>query len=163
MFGTLRTGLANEFRDIVPAGKNITFSLGSIDIRHHILRHPNFKLSDMLNDYVRQADAISDETGAIISFAAPVPVEYEERKLPKTGYYKGVPFTGTRQQRFDLTIEFIERLKEISKGRVIMPPEEWYYMDPKQYAETHMEMGGSVHIAPIYYRNKNWNETKSLY
>ena len=37
-----------------------------------------------------------------------------------------------------------------------MPPEDWYTMDEKQYAEAYMELGSSFHIAPPFYRKNNW-------
>ena len=157
LYGTLKRGLITEFRGLKPFG-NITFCYGSIDVRHHLLRHQNFNLDDMLDEYVRQAVMIQKEHKCSISFITPVPVEYEERRLPKTGYYKGTPFFGTRQQRLDLTYQIIEGLNK-RKVNVIMPPEEWYKMDGEKYATTYMENSSSVHISPQYYRRKDWGTT----
>jgi hypothetical protein len=157
LYGTLKRGLITEFRGLKPFG-NITFCYGSIDVRHHLLRHTNFNLDDMLDEYVRQAVMIQKEHDCYISFTAPVPVEYEERRLPKTGYYKGTPFFGTRQQRLDLTYQIIEGLNK-RKVNVVMPPEEWYKMDGEKYATTYMENSSSVHISPQYYRRKDWGTT----
>lgn len=156
LFSTLKRGLNTEFRGIKPFGK-VTFCYGSIDIRHHILRHADFNLDEMLDDYVSQALAIGKEHNCEIEFSAPVPVEYEGRRLPKTGYFKGTPFFGSRQERLDVTMKFINGLKK--RGvTVIMPPEEWYKMDPEKYAKDHMENGSSVHIAPAFRRRMNWGE-----
>jgi hypothetical protein len=86
-----------------------------------------------------------------VEVAAPVPVEYEGRKLPKTGYYNNTPFCGTQCQRSGWTNHFMD---EIGKHGIdlVQPPFSWYDMDPELYAERFMEMGGSVHIAPKYYR-----------
>jgi hypothetical protein len=157
LYGTLKRGLITEFRGLKPFG-NITFCYGSIDVRHHLLRHQNFNLDDMLDEYVRQAVTIQKEHGCGISFTTPVPVEYEERRLPKTGYYKGTPFFGTRQQRLDLTYQIIEGLNK-RKVNVVMPPEDWYKMDGEKYATTYMENSSSVHISPQYYRRKDWGTT----
>jgi hypothetical protein len=157
LYGTLKRGLITEFRGLNPFGA-VTFCYGSIDVRHHILRHTNFNLDDMLDEYVRQAVMIQKEYECDISFTAPVPVEYEERRLPKTGYFKGTPFFGTRQQRLDLTYQIIEGLNK-RKVNVIMPPEEWYKMDGEKYATTYMENSSSVHISPQYYRRKDWGTT----
>ena len=43
-----------------------------------------------------------------------------------------------------------------AKGKVIMPPTEWYTMDPEKYANTYMEHGSSFHVAPPYYRRNDW-------
>jgi len=157
LFGTLKRGLINEFRGLTPFNK-VTFCYGSIDIRHHILRHTDFNLDEMLDEYVKQAQAIGKEYNCDVEFTAPVPVEYEERRLPKTGYFKGTPFFGSREDRFNLTMRFIEGLKD-RNVKVIMPPYNWYTMNPEKYAKVHMENGSSVHISPIYYRRKNWGIT----
>jgi hypothetical protein len=157
LYGTLKRGLITEFRGLKPFGK-ITFCYGSIDVRHHILRHTNFNLDDMLDEYVRQAVMIQREHECEISFTTPVPVEYEARRLPKTGYFKGTPFFGTRQERLDLTYQIIDGLNK-RKVDVIMPPSEWYKMDGEKYATTYMENSSSVHISPQYYRRKDWGTT----
>jgi hypothetical protein len=157
LYGTLKRGLITEFRGLKPFG-NVTFCYGSIDVRHHILRHENFNLDDMLDEYVRQAVMIQKEHKCDISFTTPVPVEYEERRLPKTGYFKGTPFFGSRLARLGLTYRIIEGLNK-RKVNVIMPPEEWYKMDGEKYAKTYMENSSSVHISPQYYRRNDWGQT----
>jgi hypothetical protein len=154
LYGTLKRGLINEFRGLKPFG-NITFCYGSIDVRHHLLRHQNLNLNEILDEYVKQAFAIQQENKCDISFAAPVPVEYEARRLPKTGYFKGTPFFGSRQERLDITYRIIEGLNK-RKVNVIQPPAEWYKMDGEEYAKTYMENSSSVHISPQYYRRNNW-------
>lgn len=157
LYGTLKRGLITEFRGLKPFG-NVTFCYGSIDVRHHILRHTNFNLDDMLDEYVRQAVMIQRQHDCDISFTVPVPVEYEERRLPKTGYFKGTAFFGSRQDRLDLTYRIIEGLNK-RKVNVVMPPEEWYKMDGEKYAKTYMENSSSVHISPQYYRRNDWGQT----
>jgi hypothetical protein len=156
LFGTLRRGLITEFRGLRPFGE-VTFSYGSIDIRHHLLRHED-KLEDLLDEYVKQGRAIASEYECSVSYTAPVPVEYEDRRLPKTGYFKGTPFYGARKDRLDLTYRFIEGLNK-RKVNVIQPPEEWYKMDGEKYAKTYMENSSSVHISPQYYRRNDWGQT----
>lgn len=156
LFGMLKRGLESEFRGMVIPKQPITCSYGSIDIRHHILRHADFNLTDMLKEYVKQGRALEDKYGCDVFYAAPVPVEFEDRRLPKTGYFKGTPFFGSRADRLDLTLRFIEQLKELSGDKVVGPPDFWYEMDGKKYAEAYMENGSSVHIAPPYYRRNGW-------
>jgi hypothetical protein len=150
--------LITEFRNTRPFGK-ITFSYGSIDIRHHILRHKDFNLEDMLVEYVKQGRAIESEYECDVWYSIPVPIEYEERRLPKTGYFKGTPFFGSRQDRLMLTYQWMERLNKISGNKTIMPPIEWYKMDGEKYAKTYMENSSSVHISPQYYRRNDWGQT----
>jgi hypothetical protein len=160
LYGTLRTGLKNELRGMPPKGF-VTFSLGSIDIRHHLMRHigkHEFGVRDLIKEYVKQGREIEDEFGVDVWYAAPVPVEHEGRKLPKTGYYKGTPFFGSRDARLGLTMHFIELLNKYSDDKVIMPPKAWYNMDGEEYAKRFMEANSSVHISPEYYRRYNWGE-----
>ena len=164
LFGTLKNGLKNEFRGMTPKGQ-ITFSLGSIDIRHHIMRHiseDGYSIRGMIKEYVKQGQELEKEYGVDVWYSAPVPVEYEDRKLPKSGYYKGTPFFGSRDARLGLTIQFIELLNKYSGNKVVMPPEEWYSMDGEKYAKTYMEANSSVHISPEYYRRYNWGIQESL-
>ena len=156
LFGTLRRGLISEFRGMKPFGE-VTFSYGSIDIRHHLLRHED-KLDELLDEYVKQGNAIAAEHDCNVSFTAPVPVEYEGRRLPKTGYFKGTPFFGSRQDRLDLTYRFIDGLNK-RRVNVVQPPKEWYTMDGEKYANTYMENSSSVHISPQYYRRNDWGQT----
>lgn len=155
LFSVLKSGLESELHGVNVSNKTVLFQFGSIDIRHHILRN-NTNISSMVEDYVKQGKVIADKHNCNVQFCAPVPVEYEGRKLPKTGYYKGTPFFGTRQERYDATMEFIGALDKFSNGNIVTVPYEWYTMDPEEYANTYMEMGGSVHIAPIFYRSQNW-------
>lgn len=149
LYGALKEGLVNMFRGMDIKG-SITLSFGSIDIRHHLLRH-DINLKEFIGEYVKQGLALSDD----VSFSCPVPVEWEGRRIPKTGYYKKTPFFGSWEERRNLTDNFIEELYN-HKVNVLQPPEFWYTMDPKKYAETFMEFGGSFHIAPPNYRRNEW-------
>lgn len=158
LFGALREGIHNMFRGLTPKGE-ITLSFGSIDIRHHILRKgDDYDLGALIQRYVDQGKAIEDQYGCSVSYAAPVPVEFEGRKIPKTGFYKKTPFFGSMEQRQKLTSDFINKLETTSGGKVVVPPQEWYTMDPQQYAEAYMELGSSFHIAPPFYRKNNWGQ-----
>lgn len=157
LHGALKAGLRTLFRDVPPAGR-ITLCLGSIDIRHHVLRHDSFVLAENIREYVKQGSELQQD-GCDVYYAAPVPVEFEERRIPKTGFYKKTPFFGSLQQRADLTNRFIDELNKQSGNKVIMPPSEWYTMDPEKYAKTFMEHGSSVHIAPPFYRRNDWGVT----
>ena len=155
LYGALKTGLSNMFRGQTPNG-NITLSFGSIDIRHHILRN-NTDIPNLIREYIKQGSGLEHKYHCTVSYAAPVPVEYEGRKLPKTGYYKGTSFFGSAKDRARATAEFMYHLKD-QGAHVIMPPSDWYLMDGEDYAKTHMEVGGSVHIAPPFYRRNDWGQ-----
>ena len=154
LFGSLKRGLKQLMRDTETKGQ-VTFSLGSVDIRHHLLRHENIGLEEMINEYVKQGDAICKNA----LYAAPVPVEFEGRRISQTGFYDKTAFYGSLEERKHLTNQFIDILNKASNGRVIMPPQNWYTMDPEKYSKTYMELGSSFHIAPPFYRCNDWGET----
>ncbi len=133
--------------------QHVNFSFGSIDIRHHILRH-GIDVEDLVKRYIEQGDKLGD-----VTYSLPVPVEFEDRRIPKSGFYKGKPFYGSLSERKEITEKFIGYLIKYSGGRTINPPEEWYTMDPEMYAKTYMEQGSSFHIAPPFYRRHNWGVT----
>jgi len=149
LFGSLRKGLREE---LGRREERLTLCLGSIDIRHHILRHNDFDLKETIKEYIKQGNELSDD----VWYAAPVPVEFEGRRIPKSGFYKKTPFYGSWKCRWNLTNKFINILHDESKGKVVLPPKEWYTMDPEKYAKTYMEHGSSFHIAPPYYRRNDW-------
>jgi len=155
LHGALKAGLRSLFRSVEPFGK-ITLCLGSIDIRHHILRHDDFVLENLIKEYITQAKAIESVHNCDIYYTAPVPVEFEGRRIPKSGFYKKEPFYGSWKERYDLTNRFIDELNKQSGNKVIMPPREWYTMNPELYAKNYMEHGSSFHIAPPHYRRNSW-------
>lgn len=159
LHGALKSGIKTLFRGVTPAGR-ITLSLGSIDIRHHILRHADLDLKSFISEYVNQGKELESEFGCDVHYAAPVPVEFEARRIPKSGFYKKTPFFGSWQERHDLTNRFIDELNKQSGNKVIMPPSGWYTMDSEKYAKTFMEHGSSFHIAPPFYRRNNWGVTE---
>jgi hypothetical protein len=158
LHGALKTGLRSLFRGESPFGR-VTLCLGSIDIRHHILRHSDFVLENLIREYVAQGYALEMSYNCEVSYAAPVPVEFEGRRIPKSGFYKKEPFFGSQQERSDLTKRFIDELNTQSGNKVIMPPADWYTMNPELYAKTYMEHGSSFHIAPPFYRRNDWGVT----
>lgn len=152
LHGALKDGLESLMRGVDAKNDPVTFCLGSIDIRHHLCRHET-SLQEMIEEYVDQAFKITREP----FFAKPVPVEFEGRRIPQSGFYKGTPFCGSRKERHELTGNFITLITDlVSPERMIGPPVDWYRMDPEKYAKTHMELSSSFHIAPSYYRTENW-------
>jgi hypothetical protein len=132
----------------------ITIVHGSIDVRHHLARRPDpiqegIKLITSLVAYTKK---IQDVLGIPVELGCPVPVEHEQRKVPKTGYYKKTPFFGALQVRQDITKAMIDCLHK-NHDLVVMPPNTWYNMNPEIYAKEIMELGGSVHISPMHYRS----------
>lgn len=162
LYGALKNkSIQTQLDALGYAPERVTLVYGSIDIRHHIGRQsdPIRAVYDLAEDYAKCVRQIQSDYLCEVEVAAPVPVEHEGRKLPKTGYYNGTPFCGSREDRLRWTEIFVAALRDVHKLKVIQPPSAWYYMDPEEYAGTYMEMGGSVHIAPIHYRRySDWNK-----
>lgn len=139
LFGALRDNKIPHDVDLIV--------LGSVDIRHHIHRQEN-----PMESIVELASALS-EFAFDIAVGIPVPIEKEDRKIPKTGFYKGEPFSGSRSERLAYTMAF-KQIMEANRIAYVMPPNEWYECDNFDY----MELASSVHIAPTHYRRKGgWN------
>ena len=151
LFGALRKGFDTNLGSF----GRLTLSHGSIDIRHHLLRHDSSNLRETIREYVTKGNELGDD----VWYAAPVPVEFEGRRIPKSGFYKKTPFYGSWKERWDLTNKFIAILYDETKGKLVMPPKEWYTMDPEKYAKTYMEHGSSFHIAPPFYKRNDWGVT----
>lgn len=136
--------------------KSMTIVAGSIDIRHHVGLKPDplESVRNLVESLVGRAIYIQDEFDIEVELCVPVPVEFEERRIPKTGWLNGRPFTGSLHQRQDWTKEFRDTLIEEwgCIGKILSPPTEWYNMDPEEYAKEHMELASSFHISPVDYR-----------
>lgn len=138
--------------------KKVTLVAGSIDIRHHIGRQtdPAKSIENLCDRYSQIVSFIESELLISVEVAAPVPVEYEARKLPQTGYYKDRPFCGPMASRREWTSYFVDLMG--CENKVIGPPLDWYSMDGEEYAKQNMELNSSVHIAPSKYRRFNWGQ-----
>jgi hypothetical protein len=128
----------------------ITLCFGNIDIRHHLCRL-NIDYRDMWIDLKRFGDSLPIP----VEYAVPWPIEFEGRRLPKTGYYKGQPFYGSLYERQKVLNGIIETMDLIGMNKV-MYPREWLTMDPEAYAKEKMEGTSSVHISPECYRRKEF-------
>lgn len=155
LYGALNTGIKNMFRGMEPFGQ-ITLCFGSIDIRHHVVRN-NTNIKKLVAEYVNQGEELRSKYCNDIRYAAPVPVEFEGRRIPKSGFYDGTAFYGCAEQRASITEDFINAL--VDQGvPVVMPPHLWYVMDKEDYATKHMELSSSFHISPAFYRRNNWGQ-----
>jgi DNA-directed RNA polymerase subunit L len=132
---------------------SLTCYWGNIDIRHHLCREadPKAALKDLLKRYEDELKSLNKQ----IELVTPLPIESEERKIPKSGFYKGTPFIGTREQRQELVSIFKDVQREMAQrnGWTLFEwPEAWYSMDGTIYMSTYMERPRSVHLARKFYR-----------
>ena len=152
--GQIRTAfdyVTDHIQQCMPSG--VTMSFGNIDIRHHVCRL-GVDIEGMLIAWKKYGDSLEDR-GIIVEYATPWPIEHEERKLPKTGYYKDQPFWGTRDERINVLNKWISIMDDLGMKRVEYPSE-WLTMDGEKYAKDIMESVSSVHLSPECYRRKNW-------
>jgi len=151
LFGTLREGLAHR----VPSGlEHLVTYFGNIDVRHHLCSRPDPVQSAkaLAEDYVAQVAAMRIDRKSIVQL---LPIEHEGRQIPKTGYYKGAPFSGSREKRIEVMQAFNARLRELAPANgieLISWPEQWYTMAPEDYASRYMERPKSVHLSRQWYQ-----------
>lgn len=134
--------------------KGLTISLGNIDVRFHINR-----LNADWKTMYDKLFAFGNSLDCYVEYSLPWPIEYEERKLPKSGQYKGQNFYSSREDRHNLVMDIYNYMESKSVS-VAHCPMDWYFMDPKKFAETHMEGNQSVHLSPESYRRKNWGKNE---
>lgn len=154
LYGVLRVGVDEFIKPYLTENtKDVDLSLGSIDIRHHILR-PESTIKtpeELAQKYIDQVKIAESKFGVKINVCAPVPVETAERVVPKSAWFKNQPFYGTEEERREFTMKFIAELKKLHHT-VIQPTESFYAMCPKKFAEDHMERPRSIHFSPEHYR-----------
>lgn len=156
LYSAMKVGLKEWIRPFMKANtQDVTLCLGSIDIRFHVFGKKNTWFAhEFAIEYAKQVIEAQDYWEVPFTVCAPVPVEYEERKIPKTGQFDGVNFNGSRIERLDYTKSFVNRLDTYCADfDLLIPPGKWYDMDGERYAKEIMELSSSVHIAPRNYQS----------
>lgn len=163
LYSALNKGLSNfilehltDFYDHdISDIKTVRLCLGSIDIRHHVLKDGRMSADEFAKVYACQIIEAQNKLGIKIQACIPVPIEHEGRKIPGTGQYEGRNFLGSRQERLDYTLEFIQSLSDeaVFDFDIVYAPKPWYEMDGEIYAKEIMELASSVHIAPRNYKS----------
>ena len=153
LYGALEIGLSNLCS--TEGISDIEFYFGNIDIRHHLCRqdYPLVACFELVDRYVEQ---LIEFSGKRISVYEPLLIESEDRRLPKSGYYKGQPFSGSWKERNDIRDMFIDRLKDKLPSWIGL--KEWTkrFKNPKGELDfKYMEDRGSVHLARHSY--PYWN------
>ena len=129
--------------------EKVTMTFMDIDVRFHILR-----LGIDWKSMVDQWKHFGDSLGCEVEYAAPLPVETENRKHPKTGAYPAgseIYFYGTQEERKELVLRIKDYMYKIGMN-VLQVPEMWYEIDPQAFEDNMMEKPRSVHLAPHSYR-----------
>jgi hypothetical protein len=119
---------------------------GNIDVRHHICR-----LDADWREMYRAWKRFGDSLGIEVEYSVPWPIEHTERKLPKTGWYKGQAFWGSHAERSALVNQIWDFMLE-QQMLTVSYSYDWRYMLPEEYARKRMERPQSVHLSPEFYR-----------
>jgi hypothetical protein len=99
MHGALSRGL-NTY--VYPWTKELIVYMGNIDVRHHLMRQadPLASIDKMISDYENQLKSLNLDSITIVEV---LPIENVSRKIPKTGWYKKMPYFGTWEERSALS------------------------------------------------------------
>ena len=151
LHGLVERGVESYLPDyFVP---HLVINAGNVDIRHHLCRqlNPESSARRLVSDLRMHLETLQKKSKiGTFEVTAPYPIEFEDRKIPKTGYYKGTPFFGSHPNRDRVrSIMTNEMLYQFDKVHVW--PNSWYMIDPEAYARTYMEKPGSVHLSPEFY------------
>jgi hypothetical protein len=169
LYGAIKDGDLSKFIYDGVYPKNVITYFGNIDVRHHLLRESNPQDSavKLCNKYmeslVKLMDSYELET---VSPVCLLPIENEDRRIPKTGWYKGTPFFGSREERSNVMRLFNDELMEHSSRLGFAPitwPDFWYTIDPEEYSSKFMEKPGSVHLSRSSYQYNFENDEKNKF
>ena len=150
LFGVMKEGMSTY----IPDGTHhlITY-FGNIDVRHHICRQddPKVAIKKLATDYIQHLKELAIPK---VSIHKLLPIEFEGRRIPKTGWYKGSAFAGTQAERTEIMKIFNDTIEVLAKSEgfeVLSWPEHWYSESPEEFANNYMEKPGSVHLSREYY------------
>lgn len=137
--------------------KMLRFYAGNIDVRHHICRmyrehERRAVIRTMVRDLGDQLEALNLERIQVVEL---LPIENEERKLPKTGYFDGRPFWGSWEERNAVKDLFNAEILDmcLERGFEYLS---WNGLT-NIFGEldfSKMEGSSSVHLAPHFYMFK---------
>jgi hypothetical protein len=158
LHGALKLGLSNLIKDYGEL-KHVTFYFGNIDIRHHLLRRrmPTKTLMVLLREYEKQIQqVVGNYKIPSIEVVCPLPIENESRKIPKTGWYKGTPFYGSRIERQELAEHMTQQIERFTykHGWRCYKHADTFKNELGELSFDVMERPQSIHIAPKYYRGQ---------
>ena len=143
---------------------------GNIDIRHHLCRqnNPSMATLALVNQYIEYVeDLLLEHPIKQITLVHTLPIENESRRVPKSGWYKGSAYYGSRDDRQLLVDIFNNRIDEVLQERHIIDDYSIIrYKHPKIYLNEHrelsfdvMEKPQSIHINPKFYP---WNLDENI-
>jgi hypothetical protein len=125
---------------------NSILYFGNIDIRFHLCRQidPIYSANELMQRYCEFA---SKNNSTIVNL---LPIENEDRIIPKSGMYKNKPFFGSRELRSQLVIQCNEIMNTSGLNTIKWPS---FFVDNNNILKQNiLEPKQSVHIRPKYYQ-----------
>ena len=157
LFSTLKNGVKETIEDRSGIEthnlSHLTFYMGNIDIRHHMMRYDN-AVERMHSMIIELSDQLKSLKIPNIEIVNTLPIENISRKLPKTGYYKKTPYFGTWEERVKLTNTFnmaIDKICIENNWKAFKWPSK-FLNDLGELDFEYMERPKSVHLSPMSYR-----------
>ena len=155
LFGVMKEGMTTY----IPEGTtHLVTYFGNIDVRHHLCRqkNPYEAAVKLAQDYIEHLKSLNIEKVTVHTL---LPIEFEGRRIPKTGWYKGTPFAGSRLERVEVMEAFNHQVRVLGKDagfEVLDWPTHWFSENPEEFAKNYMEKPGSVHLSREFYY-WDWN------
>lgn len=152
LFGLLHYGLEQYLRS--SEYENLILYFGNIDIRHHLMRfaQPDLELAKLLTRYLDALKLLKVTYPQVqVHLVAPLWIEDESRKIPKSGWYKGTPFTGTWAERDRLRDTMTTTMQSWPYPLKTWPLVSLVDSNHKLLFDV-MEGKSSVHLSPEYYQ-----------
>lgn len=165
LYGAIKAGFDSFIPPYITEIDVLEIYFGNIDIRHHIMRRadPESAVKELVNLYVTECKRMIDVYGCNVIIYELLPIENESRKLPKTGFYNGAPFYGTRKERDTMRLLFKSELFKYSNENLII--KEWVSSLINESGELgfeYMEKPKSVHLSRQYYPYWSGNKISVL-
>lgn len=134
---------------------------GAIDIRHHAGREldPEQHMASLVMGLVND---IHEHDFVTVTLTHTMGIEDESRELPKTGYFKGAPFSGDWNLRNRCRLQFNEVVDDYTRDcpgwkKLEMPG--YFFDESNKLRFEVMERPQSVHLSPEHYR---WDLDKNV-
>lgn len=144
---TLYGFMRDPFKYFDPELGQHIFYFGNIDVRFHLGRrnHPIYSTETLAMKYAEFCNLVDARPVCLL------PIEFESRRIPKSGMYNNRPYFGTRDLRRKLVDVFNSIL--MTETDALEWPQGWY--EEEYNFEQHMEARQSVHLAPHSYMFKD--------
>lgn len=163
LYGALKQGLSSFIHNET---EELVVYFGNIDIRHHILRYEEWPVvtNNMISELIKQLNELNLKK---VTLVEALPIEDESRIIPKSGFYKGTAFYGSKDDRshvqshfnmiLHLSASMLNCEYEILNWNHLLPnPELPEYAQDNTLDFKHMEGTKSFHLRPDAYQYKGW-------